>query len=150
MKENFLTRIFGSGERTPRVNPVSEATREIVIADAEEVMASQRPVDVWADALNSAYKRRKLESIARLRGSVYLPKEVENVFKEGVAVSLAHNLSLYGISIMLKGREYADLLWPVFKAHLLSGDAWLERADARDKSPLTEQEKTFFEKGGAK
>lgn len=151
MKEkSIFARIFGSGERTPRVNPVSEATRERVIADAEEIMASQRPVDAWADALNKADERRQLESIARLRGSEQLPKQVEKVFKQAVTAGLSSMLDRRGIYFdLIEINKVSDILWHTFKASLLRGKSWLERADARDKSPLTEQEKTFFEKGGA-
>ena len=136
-EKSIFARIFGSGERTPRVNPVSE-------------MASQNLADAMCEAYNKAEERRKLETIARLRGSEQLPKQVEEIFRECVSINFAYILIKHGMYIrIVKCNEYADLLWPVFKAHLLSGDGWLERADARDKSPITEREKLFFEKGGA-
>ena len=151
MKENLFTRLFGGGAPTPKADTVSATTREQIINEAEEEMRAMRPVDAYADALNKANERKVRLSIAQLRGRQELPKKVEEVFRRCVGVGISSALTAHGLSILIRDSiKWADILWPMFKASLLSGDAWIERADPRDKSPLTAQEKDFFEKGGSR
>lgn len=148
--KSFFSRLFGGGaeaQESPRLN----AAREQIIKDAEAELAATRPVDALADALNKAEERRMLESIAKLRDNKELPKQVEKVFKQAVTAGLSSMLSRRGISIDIVDEiKISGLLWDMFMDSLLRGNSWLERADARDKSPLTEQEKVFFKKGGTK
>ena len=150
MKENFFSRLFGGGAEAQE-NPRLNAVREQIIKDAEAELTATRPIDTWADALNKAEERRMLESIAKLRGNKELPGQVKEVFKQAVTAGLSSMLRRRGISLnIVDWIKISDLLWDTFLDSLLRGNSWLERADARDKSPLTEQERVFFEKGGSR
>lgn len=145
--KSFFSRLFGGSaeaQESPRLN----AAREQIIKDAEAELAATRPIDTIADAFARADARRRKSAIANLRGKEELAKQVENTFKMCAGAGLNSVLHEHGLVIfnMLK---YADVLWPLFKEELLKGDAWLIRADQKDSSRLTEEERRFFEKGGA-
>lgn len=149
MKENLFTRLFGSGAR-PQSSPQHNVTREQVIKDAEAELAAMRPVDTFADALEKSDARRRMGAIANLRGKEELSKQVEKEFRMCVGAGLSSVLLKHGLAPSIKNtKEYANILWPLFKEGLLNGDVWLVRADQKDYSSLTEEERRFFEKGGA-
>ena len=150
MKEkSIFTRLFGGGEK-PQSSPQHSATREQIIKDAEAELAAMRPVDALADALEKSDARKRKGAIANLRGKKELAKQVEKEFRMCVGAGLKSVLLKHGLAPSIKNTmEYANILWPLFKEGLLNGDAWLVRADQKDYSRLTEEERHFFEKGGS-
>lgn len=149
MKEKSLfSRLFGGGAEAQE-NPRLNAAREQIIKDAEAELTATRPIDTIADAFARADARRRKSIIANLRGKEELAKQVENTFKMCAGAGLSSVLLQHGLSPFIKHTmEYANILWPLFKEELLKGDAWLVRADQKDYSRLTEEERRFFEKGG--